>query len=119
MNEFEVVSVFRSSRKYLSSLFMFVHFTHLFSKYFVIGVNCDVHYWILKTNYLASRIKIAISARLHLFCFSYHCLLVSVLNLPVSLRATCARLSGFRLSLPHIYLPEMKKIHSVLYIRFS
>ena len=34
MNEFEVASVFRSSRKYLSSLFMFVHFTHLFSKYF-------------------------------------------------------------------------------------
>ena len=49
--------------------------------------------------------------------FSYLCLLVSVLNLPVSLRVTCARLSGFRL--PHIYLPEMKKIHSVLYIKFS
>ena len=45
------------------------------------GVNCDVHYWILKTNYLASRTKITISARLHLFCFSYHCLLVSVLNM--------------------------------------
>ena len=85
----------------------------------VSGVNCDVHYWILKTNYLASRIKITISARLHLFCFSYLCLLVSVLNLPVSLRVTCARLSGFRLNLPHIYLPEMKKIHSVLYIKFS
>ena len=74
---------------------------------------------ILKTNYLASRFKITISARLHLFCFSYLCLLVSVLNLPVSLRVTCARLSGFRLNLPHIYLPEMKKINSVLYIIFS
>ena len=74
---------------------------------------------ILKTNYLASRIKITISARLHLFCFPYLCLLVSVLNLPVSLRVTSARLSGFRLNLPHIYLPEMKKINSVLYIIFS
>ena len=45
---------------------------------------------------------------------------MSVLNSPVSLRVTCARLSGFRLNLPHIsYLPEMKKIHSVLYIKFS
>ena len=33
---FEVVSVFRSSRKYLSNVFMFVHFIQtLFIKYFV------------------------------------------------------------------------------------
>ena len=36
----------------------------------VSGVNCDVHYWIFK-NIIS--IKITISARLHLFCFSYHC----------------------------------------------
>ena len=48
------------------------------------------------------------------------CLSVSVLNSPGSLRVyTCARLSGFRLKLPHIYLPEMKKMHSVLCIKFS
>ena len=68
---------------------------------------------------MASKIKITISARLHLFCFSYHCLSVSVLNSPVWSRVTCARLGGFRLNLPHIYLPEMKKIHPVLYIKFS
>ena len=34
----------------------------------------------LKTNYLASRIKITISARLHLLCFSCPCLSVSVLK---------------------------------------
>ena len=34
MNEFEVVSHFRSSRKYLSSLFVFVHFIQtLFIKF--------------------------------------------------------------------------------------
>ena len=43
----------------------------------VSGVNCDVHYLILKTNCLASRIKITISARLHLFCFSCPSLSVS------------------------------------------
>ena len=79
MNEFEVVLVFRSPRKCLilvSNLFMFVHFIQtLFI--LVSGVNCDVHYWILKTNCLASRIKITISARLHLFCFSFHCMLIS------------------------------------------
>ena len=36
MNKFEVVSLFRSSRKYLSNLFVFVHFIQtLFIEYFV------------------------------------------------------------------------------------
>ena len=36
MNKFEVVSLFRLSRKYLSNLFVFVHFIQaLFIKYFV------------------------------------------------------------------------------------
>ena len=36
LREFEVVSLFRSSGKYLSNLFVFVHFIHtLFIKYFV------------------------------------------------------------------------------------
>ena len=36
MNKFEVVSLFRSSGKYLSNLFVFVHFIQtLFIKYFV------------------------------------------------------------------------------------
>ena len=36
MNKFEVVSFFRSSGKYLSNLFVFVHFIQtLFIKYFV------------------------------------------------------------------------------------
>ena len=41
---------------------------------------------------------------------------------PISLRVTRGWLSEFRLppglSLPHIYLPEMKKIESVLCVKF-
>ena len=38
---------------------------------------------------------------------------------PVSLRVTCTWVSEFRLFLPYICLPETKKIHLVLYIKFS
>ena len=39
---------------------------------------------------------------------------------PISLRVTCVWLTDFRLYLPHIcLLPEMKKIESVLCIKFS
>ena len=89
MNEFEVVSVFRSSVNiYQTCLCLYILYRHcllnisirLLFSVLVSGVNCYVHYLILKTNCLASRIKITISTRLHLFCFSCPCLSVSVLK---------------------------------------
>ena len=125
MNKFEVVSLFRSSRKFLSNLFVFVHFI-LFSV-LVSGVTCDVQYWILKTNYLASRIKVTISALLRLFCFSCPCLSVTVLKYLRYVNKYFAVFVANYLRLAervqtyilYLYSPEMKKIHSVLYIKFS
>ena len=119
MNEFEVVLVFRSPRKCLilvSNLFMFVHFIQtLFI--LVSGVNCDVHCWILKTN-LSSRIEITISARLHLFCFSYHCLLVRYLRCVneyfAGFVASYLCLAEFRLYLPYVSV-KFSQVFSIAY----
>ena len=94
----------------------------------VTGVNCDFRYWIFKNKLLTSKSRF----RLACICFvslSYHCLSVSVLKYLRCVNEYFAGfvasylclnwLSEFRLHLTHIYLPEMKKIHSVLYIKFS